>query len=332
MLRGKNTKNSESIYKRSIVSRFLEVFEISPLIVLILLSLIFTLADRFFISTANFRVILSSASFTGIISIGMALVFITGQFDLSAGGVAGFCAMVAAVFMTILSLPVWLSLLAAFLIAVLIGLINGFLTVKLKIPPLVATLGMMFILKGGTMALTGGYSIYPLPESFNNLGRAKFFGLPWGVAIFIVLIFILDFILRKTTFGRKVYATGANILVAKLMGINTDLVKIITYVTVSILAALSGILFMLNIRTGSPEIAGTWILLIVAGVVIGGVSTFGGYGTILGTVIGSLVVWFIRSGLTMIGARAEWQTASIGIILILSTIFDSIRRRSKLSD
>jgi len=286
------------------LSKLLEISEIAPFVTLTLLILIFTFIDRFFISIPNLRIILFNASFTGIISLGMAMVFITGQFDLSAAGVAGISSMAAAYLMALLGWPVCI----------------------------VSTLGMMFILIGAVTAITGGYGIYPLPESFNYIGKIKIFGISLIIIIFIIMAITFDFILRKTTFGRKVYTTGANVEVARLMGINTDLIKFIAYIVLSFLASLSGLLYMSTIRSGTPEIATDWILLIIAGVVIGGVSTFGGRGRILGVVMGILVVGVMRSGLTMIGARSEWQNVSIGIILILSTIFDYFRGRSNLSD
>ena len=333
MLRKNEVKNTGNNYKSSLLlSRFLGVVNIGPLVALTLWVLIFTLINPFFISISNVKIILLNASFTGIISFGMAMVFITGQFDLSAAGVATLTAITAAYFMVLLSWPVWISILMAFLMAIMVGLVNGFLIVKLKITPLVATLGMMFILIGAVKSITEGYGIYPLPEVFNNIGKAKIFGISWIIIIFIIIAILFDFILRKTTFGRKVYATGADVRVARLMGINTNLIKMLAYVVVSLFAALSGILYMSYIRSGTTEIAGDWILLIIAGVVIGGVSVFGGQGNIIGVTMGALVVWTMRSGLTMIGARSEFQLLAIGGILIISTVFDYFKRRSRSSD
>jgi len=331
MLSRENNVN-EKIYRKSKGWQFLKIPEFSALISLIILMVIFTLINQFFISMSNINIILTSTSFSGIIAIGMALVFISGQFDLSAGAVTGFVSVIAAVFMAKLNLPVWLSLSLALLIALLIGLINGIMTVKLKIPPIVGTLGMMFMLMGGNLILTKGYTIFPLPESFNNLGRTGPLGLSWSFVIFVVLVCIFDFVLRKTILGRRIYTVGANVNVARIMGINSDSIKIFVYMLVSFLAGLSGILFMAKIRTGSPEIGEGWILLIVAATVIGGVSIYGGYGTILGVVLGSLIIWVMRSGLAMIGSRAEWQNVTIGIILILATIYDFFKQRLKLSD
>lgn len=326
--------NSHILSKSSITLKIIKIPEFSGLMALVLLFLIFTFVNRFFISWSNINIILTSASYSGIIVIGMCLVMISGQFDLSAGGVTGFSAIMSAIFMVNLSLPVWLSIIIALIISMILGLINGLLTVKLKIPAIVSTLAMMFILLGAVTVVTqGGRSIFPLPESINNFSRIKLLGaLPWSFFIFVILAVIFDFMLRKTVLGRKIYAVGANVNVAKTMGINTDLMRISMYVLLSFLCGLSGILFMISIRTGSPNIGDGWILMIVAATVIGGTSIFGGRGTIWGAILGNFVVWVMRSGLTMIGSRAEWQNVLIGIILISVPIYDYIKQKLKLSD
>ncbi|MCL5072958.1 MAG: ABC transporter permease [Actinobacteria bacterium] len=203
----KNISNNNGLHKESFLTRALRIQEIGILIPLIIVIIIFWLINHTFLSPVNFASIAKSMSYYGIIAIGMAYCLITGQIDLSVGSVAGLTAVISGIFIVKMGIPIWLSLILGLLTAAFIGLFNGFVAVKLKIPAMIVTLGMLFTLQGVIFLITSGYSIYPLPESLVKFGGAQPLGISWSFIIFIILVIIFDFFLRKTIFGRKIYST-----------------------------------------------------------------------------------------------------------------------------
>jgi ribose transport system permease protein len=261
----------------------------------------------------------------------MTFLMISGEIDLSVGSVAGLCAVVSAWLMKSAGWSVFPAVIAGLLTGGLAGLINGLVTVRANVPAFIATLGMMYIARGFNYLVCAGYPIYPLPESVRNFGAADTLGTSWSFVIFIVLIAIFDFILRWSVPGRTVYATGGNKEVARLAGINTDLVKILCFVLTGTMAALGGMQLMFRINVGQPEIGVSWELEVISAVVIGGVSLFGGVGTIIGTLWGLAIMQVIRSGLVITGVNTHWQTVAIGLIMIVAVLLDLLRRRAKLA-
>jgi ribose transport system permease protein len=275
--------------------------------------------------------LLRGMSYVGVIAIGMTFLMISGEIDLSVGSVAGLCAVVSAWLMKSAGWSVFPAVIAGLLTGGLAGLINGLVTVRANVPAFIATLGMMYIARGFNYLVCAGYPIYPLPESVRNFGAADTLGTSWSFVIFIVLIAIFDFILRWSVPGRTVYATGGNKEVARLAGINTDLVKILCFVLTGTMAALGGMQLMFRINVGQPEIGVSWELEVISAVVIGGVSLFGGVGTIIGTLWGLAIMQVIRSGLVITGVNTHWQTVAIGLIMIVAVLLDLLRRRAKLA-
>jgi ribose transport system permease protein len=254
---------------------------------------------------------------------------ISGEIDLSVGSVAGLCAVVAAWAMKEWGWPVGAGVATGLIVGASAGLFNGFVTVRLGIPGFITTLGMLYIARGFNYLLCQGYPVYPLPDSLKAFGKAEPLGISWAFLIFIAIVAVGDFGLRKTVFGRQVLATGGNSEVARIAGINTNLVKMLCYVFTGMLSALAGILLMAQINVGQPEIGVGWELDVIASVVIGGVSLFGGVGTVTGTFLGLLIMQVVRSGLVVTGVNTHWQTVSVGVIMIAAVYIDVLRRRVK---
>src|SRR5205085_3710509 len=190
----------------------------------------------------------------------------------SVGSVAGLSAVVAAKLMTALAWPVALALVGGIGVGALIGLINGLVVVRLKIPAFIQTLGMLFIGQGLIQVVTNGYPVYPLPKVVGDLGYAHPLpGLGWSFVFFIVAGVGGDFVLRRTVLGRNMYATGANPEVARLVGINTNLYKIGAFVFIGVLSAIAGMFVMADLASGTTSIGSGWELAVIAGVVVGGV-------------------------------------------------------------
>ena len=230
--------------------------------------------------------------------------------------------------MTAAALPVPVAILGGMLVGASVGLVNGLVVVKLKIPAFIQTLGMLFIGQGLIQLVTNGYPVYPLPEVVGDIGFADpIFGLGWSFGFFIVAAVVADFVLRRTVLGRNLYATGGNQEVARLVGINTNAYKIGAFVLIGVLAAVAGMFVMADLASGTTSIGSGWELAVIAGVVVGGVSLFGGAGTMAGGLIGILLLQCVQSGLVVIGVNANWQQIAVGSIMVLAVGLDILRRR-----
>lgn len=307
--------------------RLLAVPELGVICALVLVAALFYSLEPAFMSARNVRAMLNVVSFIGIIAVGQTILLISGEFDLSVGSVAGLGAVVSAKLMTAAALSVPLAILGGIAVGGLIGLLNGLVVVRFRIPAFIQTLGMLFIGQGLIQIVTDGYPVYPLPRGVGLIGSATLVaGLTWSFFFFIATAVVGDFVLRRTVIGRNMYATGGNILVAKLVGINTTLYRICAFILVGVLSAIAGVFVMADLSSGSTGIGTGWELSVIAGVVVGGVSLFGGVGTIVGGLIGVLLLQVVQSGLVIIGVSANWQQIAVGIIMILAVGLDTLRR------
>ncbi|MBZ9851329.1 ABC transporter permease [Mesorhizobium sp. CA14] len=314
-------------FRRRLIG-FIAIGEVGVLAAMALLIVFFWLLEPAFLSERNIRAILNVVSFVGIIAIGQTILLVAGEFDLSVGSVAGLSAVVAAKLMTAAALPVTVAILGGIGVGAAIGLLNGVIVVRLGIPAFIQTLGMLFIGQGLIQVVTGGYPVYPLPEAINAIGGADLaFGLGWSFAFFIVATVVADFVLRRTVLGRNIYATGGNQEVARLVGINTSAYKIGAFIVVGALAAIAGMFVMADLGSGGTSIGSGWELTVIAGVVVGGVSLFGGAGTVAGGVVGILMLKVVQSGLVVIGVNSNWQQIAVGVIMVMAVGLDIVRRR-----
>ncbi|QKC99329.1 ABC transporter permease [Mesorhizobium sp. NZP2298] len=314
-------------FRRRLIG-FIAVGEVGVLAAMALLIAFFWLLEPAFLSERNIRAILNVVSFVGIIAIGQTILLVAGEFDLSVGSVAGLSAVVAGKLMTAAALPVTAAILGGIGVGALIGLLNGLIVVRLGIPAFIQTLGMLFIGQGLIQVVTGGYPVYPLPDAINDIGGTDLvFGLGWSFAFFIIAAIIADFVLRRTVLGRNMYATGGNKEVAHLVGINTNAYKIGAFITVGALSAIAGMFVMADLGSGGTSIGSGWELTVIAGVVVGGVSLFGGAGTVAGGVVGILLLKIVQSGLVVIGVNSNWQQIAVGVIMVMAVGLDIVRRR-----
>ena len=308
--------------------RLLAVSEVGVIAALIVIAALFYALEPAFLSERNIRAMLNIVAFIGIIAIGQTILLVNGEFDLSVGSVAGIGAVVSAKLMTALALPVPVALLGGVFIGAAIGLINGLSVVMLHIPAFIQTLGMLFIGQGLIQIVTGGYPVYPLPAGVGAFGRSSVIaGLGWSFVFFLMAAVAADILLRRSVIGRNMYATGGNPLVAQLVGINTRFYKIGSFVLVGALASIAGMFVMADLASGATGIGSGWELAVIAGVVVGGVSLFGGVGTVVGGLIGILLLQVVQSGLVIVGVSANWQQIAVGLIMIAAVGLDTFRRR-----
>jgi ribose transport system permease protein len=311
------------------LKRLLHIPETGVMVPVVVLALIFFWIDHTFLSPGGLAAMLRAIAFVGIIAIGQTWLMIAGEIDLSVGSVAGLCAIVSSWLMKNAGWSLEAGLFAGLATGAIVGLINGLVAVWLGIPAFIATLGMLYIARGFNYLLCQGYPIYPIPARLAAFGNAEPFGVSWAFIILMATAAIGDFCLRKTVVGRKVFATGGNAEVASIAGINIKHVKIGCYILTGSSAAIAGMLVMAQLNVGQPEIGTGWELDVIASVVIGGVSLFGGIGTVAGTFLGLLIMQIVRSGLVVSGVSTHWQTVAVGIIMIAAVGTDLLRRRAK---
>jgi ribose transport system permease protein len=297
-------------------------------IVLVLLSLVFYVDNSAFLSAANVRAILIAVSYVGIIAVGQTLLLVGGEFDISVGANAGLSSLLSGWLMTTHHLPVAVAVLGGLACGAFIGLINGLLVVRVGLPAFIATLGMFYAAGGMTQLLTHGYPIYPLPKIVGKIGAANvFWGLGWSIVVLIVLAVVADQALRRTAIGRHLYATGADKEVARLVGINTSAYKISCFILTGTLSALAGLLVMASLASATTSIGQGWELYVIAGCIVGGVSLFGGEGTIVAGIVGTLLIQAIESGLVVIGVNPNWQEVAVGVVMVSAVVLDLLRRK-----
>ncbi len=308
--------------------RVLAAGEAGVILALVIICVVFQLLQPAFSSGADVRSILSGLSYLGIIAVGQIILLVGGEFDLSVGSTAGLSAIVSADMMARHHLPVAISLMIGLVVGAVVGLVNGIVVVKFRIPAFIATLGMLFVAQGATQVITDGQPIYPLPAVMSTIGQATpIFGLGWSFLFLIVVAVVGELFLRMTVPGRNMYAVGGNPVVARLVGIRVERYKMGAFILSGTLAATAGMFVMGGLGSGSTSIGQGWELLVIAGVVVGGVSLFGGVGSVLGGVIGMLLLEVVQSGLVVVGISPNWQTIAVGSIMVLAVGLDVWRRR-----
>lgn len=323
------SKPQSSRSTQNFFRRIFAVPEVGVLIPLIGFILIFYLLNHGFLNFDNIAAMLRAMSFIGVIAVGMTFLMISGAFDLSVGAVAGMGAVICSALMVRLHWSVPAAVLATLAAGAIIGLINSFVVLKLGVPAFIATLGMLNIARGISYLISKGYTIYPLPDMVNKFGTAEPLNTSWSFIIFVIMAVIFAFVLSKTSYGRKLYAVGGNPEVARLAGISPEKIQLSGFIITGMCATLAGMLLMARIVIGNPTIGSGWELNVIAGVVIGGVSLFGGVGSIVGAVIGLTIMQVVTNGLVVVKLDPYWQTVAIGIIMITAVAIDILRRRSK---
>ncbi|MGB9878020.1 MAG: ABC transporter permease [bacterium] len=278
-----------------------------------------------FLNPFNIESVLRQVAFFGLLSIGETIVIITGGIDLSPGSVIAFIGVVVALFIK-LGIPWPLAIVFALGISALIGLWHGIFVTKLRVPPFIITLGTLSMARGGASALTKGWPVTGLPESFKTLGTK---GLPYLPIPFIILlvVFILAHIMMNyTVLGRRIYAIGGNIEAARLSGIDVDKGRILCYIISAFLAGLSGILIAANMGQGQPGVGSAYELQAIAGAVIGGTSLMGGEGTMLGTLLGTFIISVLYNALILLQVSPYWHEIVVGSVVVLAVTIDVLRR------
>ncbi len=303
---------------------------------LIALLVVFSLASPNFMQTQNVLAILQATSVNGVLAIAATLVIITGGIDLSVGTLMTFCAVIAGVILTFLGLPLPLGVLGAILAGTAAGLVSGTIIAKLKVPPFIATLGMMLILKGLSLVISGTRPIYfNDTPGFTQIAQGSLIGsiipalpVPNGVLILFLVVGIISFILGKTALGRYTFALGSNEEAVRLSGVNVDRWKIAVYALAGSVCGVAGLLIASRLNSAQPALGQGYELDAIAAVVIGGTSLAGGVGTITGTLLGVLLIGVINNGLDLMGVSSYYQAVIKGVIIVRAVWLDRRQARS----
>jgi len=302
---------------------------------LIILLVGFSLASPNFMQMSNIIAILQATSVNGVLAVAATLVIITGGIDLSVGTLMTFCAVIAGVVLTYWGMPLPLGILAAIAAGALCGLTSGTFIAKMKIPPFIATLGMMLMLKGLSLVISGTRPIYfNDTPGFTEIASGSLIGaaipalpIPNGVLILFLVAIGASYILGRTVLGRYTFALGSNEEAVRLSGVNVDAWKMAVYALAGGICGIAGLLIASRLNSAQPALGLGYELEAIAAVVIGGTSLAGGRGTILGTLIGALIMSVLTNGLRILSVTQEWQTVVTGAIIILAVYIDMMRRR-----
>jgi len=307
--------------------------EFGIIFVFFVFCILLALANPYFLKPRNLINVLRQTSINGLLSIGMTFVILTGGIDLSVGSILAFAGVVGASFVSTAFGGSVQSTGVAILVALVAGLVlgsfNGLLIAKWRVPPFVATLGMLSMARGFTFIYTDGMPIPNIDKKFLVIGQGEVLGIPFPVIIFAFVFLISWTLLYKTRFGRYVYAVGGNEKSAKVSGVNTRLVIFVTYAISGMLAALGGLILTARTTAGLPQAGTSYELDAIAAVVIGGTSLAGGQGELLGTVFGALIIGVINNGLDLMGVSSYYQQVIKGAIIIGAVLLDSLRKEKE---
>ncbi|MFQ8433438.1 ABC transporter permease [Amaricoccus sp. W119] len=299
-----------------------------PLIGLILLCVFLSLTTDTFLSVRNALNILDQITVLGIMAVGMSFVILIGGIDLSVGSVLALAMMVMGYLTNMLGLPLPVSILFALIAAGLCGMVSGVLITSFRVPPFIATLAMMSVARGLANMITDGQQIVGFPPWFMMLAIDRHFGvLTATVALMLIVTGIAWAFLRYRAGGRMLYAVGGNPEVARLAGINVNVVTIGVYVVAAILAGLAGIVLAARLDSVQPSSGFGYELDTIAAVVIGGTSLSGGSGGIGGTLIGVLIIGVLRNGLNLLNVSPFVQQVVIGVVIVLAVAAETFRRK-----
>jgi ribose transport system permease protein len=299
-------------------------------IILLIMVILLSTFTSTFLSGTNIFNILRDFSWTTISAFGECMVIITGGIDLSVGSVMAFSGLCSAMLMAA-HFPMLGAVILGIAAGSMVGLLNGMLVTKAKLPPFIATLGTLLIFRGMCYGLTGGWPVRDLPPSFSFFGQyyIPLFGLGIPVPLIFVLVLgvIMSLFLIRSIWGFRIFAVGGNETAARLSGISTDRIKIMVYTLAAFLTAIGGVLMTSRLGVAAPTAASGYELDVIAAAVVGGTSLSGGEGNILGVFIGAAIMQTLRTGLVLIGVSAYWLQAIQGFVIILAITLDQLRKR-----
>lgn len=298
-------------------------------VTLVVLLVFFSIASGNFFTWSNISGILLSTAVIGILALGTTFVIITGGIDLSIGTGMTLCAVMTGIFLTNMQLPLIVGVVGGIATGALMGFINGFNVAVLRLPPFIATLAMMLVAQGLALVISGVRPVYlSSVEGFKDiaLGTAVL-SLPNAVLILFICAIVAYVVLSKTILGRYTFAIGSNEEATRLSGVNTHKWEILIYMVAGVFTGIAGVVIAARLDSAQPQLGSGYELQAIAAVIIGGTSLLGGRGSIMGTLIGALVMSVLINGLRILSIQTEWQNVVVGLVILVAVFTDSLRQR-----
>jgi ribose transport system permease protein len=304
------------------VTKYLRSTIAGPVIALLLIVIVAALTTSRFLLAQNLINLSLEVAIVAIVAIGGTLVILTGGIDLSPGSIVALVCVSLAYLVRNLGISLPIAIILVLILGVLMGLINGFLSSYGKIPPFIVTLATMNIFRGIAYLITNGLTIFSVSPDLAPIFYGKLFNIPLPFYYVLVLYIIVAIFLRNSILGRSIYAVGGNISAAHLTGISVNKVKMMAYMIAGFTAAIAGVLQTAWLNSGAPSYGANLGLDSIAAAVIGGASLVGGFGNILASLVGALIVTIVQNVLNLHAVQAAWQDVSLGIVLVLAVGMD----------
>ncbi len=292
----------------------------------VLILLVFSLSSPFFFSMQNFLNIGTNNAVIGLMAGAQTLLIIAGGLDMSVAAVAGMSGVVLGL-LTKTGMNIWLAGVVSMLLGAIIGFLNALSVTRIKINPLIATLGMLNVVEGIALVMTGGLTASISDPAFAFLGSGRVLGIPMPLILMVIGFFALHWVLSRTRFGRFVYATGGNPDASRLAGVPVNGVMTRLFVLSGVSGALSGLVLVAMLGASAANITKDSLLTVIASVILGGTSLSGGRGNVWGTLLAVLILGTLNNGLVLMNVSSFWQTVTQGIVLLLAVGLDQLRSR-----
>jgi ribose transport system permease protein len=303
------------------------VRELSMLILILIMGTAMSFLSPYFLKIENFIAMARGFSMEGLVVVGMSTLLIAGAFDLSVGSIMALSGIIAAWLIVKAHVNYPLAILGGLGVGFVSGAINGIVVTRIKVNPLIATLGMMSVARGVALGFTEGHPVINIPNDFAVIGQGSFGGIPLIIIYMVIIVIIADILLRRGRAFRQLYYVGSSEKAARLSGINVDRVVFLAYIGAGLLTALAGVISMARLTSGVPTAFQGVELRIIAACVIGGCSLSGGEGTTLGAVLGLIFMALITNALTLFGVSIYWEGVVTGTILTAAVSLDMLSRR-----
>jgi len=302
-------------------------FRVSSVYVgLLVLSIVLSFVSPFFLTVANLMNVVMQAAAGSIVAVGLTVVLITGEIDLSIGSLIGMTGSVAAVLVIKEGCPVGIGMLAGLLAGVVAGLLNGLTTVIFRIPSFIVTLAMLGIAHGIGLLLTNGRPVVGFPPLYSIIGQGSIGPVPVPAIVALTLYVIIHLILTRTRFGIEVYASGGGRRAAEMAGVRVNRVIIAAFALSGACGGIAGLVLSSRLNAGDGNFGASSLIDAVAATVVGGTSLMGGAGSAVGTLGGVLIIAVIRNGLILLDVQAFWQEVAVGFMIVLAVVINEIAR------
>jgi len=320
------TKRGSIVTKEGIKEVF-KRSDVSVVLATLALMIIFSFTSDSFLTGYNMFNISRTASLYMFVALSQAMVLIVGGMNLSLGAIGGLSVVAAGICMQTLGLPGWVACIAAIIVGMLTGSVNGFIITKMKLNAFVVTLATSFVYTGLVFGISKGFPYTEIPKSFNVLGRGGFGDLPYLLILIIVVLLFVAYLFKFTVVGRRLLATGGNLEAAKLSGIKTDNIIILANVLSGVFSASAGLLWISRMGSAQPATGADWMIISFAVAVIGGTALQGGAISPLGIFAAGFMIAFVKNGLVMMGVNVYFEQSFLGLIILCAVSVEVIKER-----